>query len=703
MIKNKSNPSFEKTCFSFQSSNTTNPNTYLKRTNSSSNMLYNMNLFKKKLRDSNYTNNNLTITNFIKIKNNILKYKNTFKARNRISAFNEMFKSQKKNTFKKIKSSSFDDTDYSVNEKPINKVKSFLPILQEKKLNNSDISDETMKTIVKYSKMSFDINELLYVGISEDKNELMKNCQKYYLIQILRKYQKERLETSKKNDLKKVKNKNIRFQKLLNSFIQKLKNYDENMRNYLKFLERQKNDEIYKLEKLNEDQYNAQIIVDNLLLNIVNTQLNLEKLIDIRNFLLMVKLKISKLPKELLNEINNATNRDNIIKKIKSLNIKININTVHKFISQNELNTESYKKNSSFSLNPSKKEEKKIKFVQTKNKFSSKRMNTLKSENINDNVLLQKINPYIKDKIPIFNSPEEFIDIINDLENKNLDLLKENEKINRNKEELRSELEIINNDVEKYGIIIDEIINKKNTKYQDLIKRNKTLNDIYQSIIINNNDNEENKKKYINKPSFGIFIDMEQVNVEKYNIIKKNYKYDYTLLLNKLIDFITTFLKSNYKNYTRQRVYNLVNKDLFNNIIKNKNIFSNEIKYFIYDYCVILLKIYENIIEYVLENNKILSQNKYNLSFMTQLSDKYLQNKKNENSKEIREFIDKKRNEEMKIIIEKSKKNYYPLNRRVLEFRTDSQIKKNQQMKKNELKKGNDEEKYNQMILFSKE
>ena len=702
MIKNKSNPSFEKTFFSF-SSNTTNPNTYLKRTNSSSNMLYNMNLFKKKLRDSNYTNNNLTITNFIKIKNNILKYKNTLKARNRMTSFNEMFKSQKKNSFKKIKSNSLDDTDYSLNEKPINKVKYFLPILQKKNLNNSDITDETMKTIVKHSKMSFDINELLYVGISEDKNELMKNCQKYYLIQILRKYQKERLETSKKNDLKKVKNKNIRFQKLLNSFIQKLKNYDENMRNYLKFLERQKNDEIYKLEKLNEDQYNAQIIVDNLLLNIVNTQLNLEKLIDIRNFLLMVKLKISKLPKELLNEINNATNRDNIIKKIKSLNIKININTVHKFISQNELNTESYKKNSSFSLNPSKKEEKKIKVVQTKNKFSSKRMNTLKSENINDNVLLQKINPYIKDKIPIFNSPEEFIDIINDLENKNLDLLKENEKINRNKEELRSELEIINNDVEKYGIIIDEIINKKNTKYQDLIKRNKTLNDIYQSIIINNNDNEENKKKYINKPSFGIFIDMEQVNVEKYNIIKKNYKYDYTLLLNKLIDFITTFLKSNYKNYTRQRVYNLVNKDLFNNIIKNKNIFSNEIKYFIYDYCVILLKIYENIIEYVLENNKILSQNKYNLSFMTQLSDKYLQNKKNENSKEIREFIDKKRNEEIKIIIEKSKKNYYPLNRRVLEFRTDSQIKKNQQMKKNELKKGNDEEKYNQMILFSKE
>ena len=221
MIKNKSNPSFEKTCFSFQSSNTTNPNTYLKRTNSSTNMLYNMNLFKKKLRDSNYTNNNLTITNFIKIKNNILKYKNTVKARNGRSSFNEMFKSQKKNIFKKIKSNSLDDTDYSVNEKPINKVKYFLPILQKKNLNNSDIPDETMKTIVKHSKMSFDINELLYVGISEDKNELMKNCQKYYLIQILRKYQKERLETSKKNDLKKVKNKNIRFQKLLNSFIQK--------------------------------------------------------------------------------------------------------------------------------------------------------------------------------------------------------------------------------------------------------------------------------------------------------------------------------------------------------------------------------------------------------------------------------------------------------------------------------------------------
>ena len=93
-----------------------------------------------------------------------------------------MFKSQKKNSFKKIKSNSLDDTDYSLNEKPINKVKYFLPILQKKNLNNSDITDETMKTIVKHSKMSFDINELLYVGISEDKNELMKNCQKYYLI-----------------------------------------------------------------------------------------------------------------------------------------------------------------------------------------------------------------------------------------------------------------------------------------------------------------------------------------------------------------------------------------------------------------------------------------------------------------------------------------------------------------------------------------
>ena len=49
MIKNKSNPSFEKTFFSF-SSNTTNPNTYLKKTNSSTNMLYNMNLFKKKIK-----------------------------------------------------------------------------------------------------------------------------------------------------------------------------------------------------------------------------------------------------------------------------------------------------------------------------------------------------------------------------------------------------------------------------------------------------------------------------------------------------------------------------------------------------------------------------------------------------------------------------------------------------------------------------
>ena len=589
---------------------------------------------------------------------------------------------------KKTKSNSLEYTDDNQIKRPFTQKKSFLPILKRNSSENSEIYFNSN------TKMLLDINELLYNGLSEDRNELIQNSKKINLLKIFEKYQKLRFQIHKKYDINELKNKIIQFEKNVKEINQKYQLFEMNMIHYFKFLQIQKTKEIYKLEKILEDKYKVQIKVDKLLVNIINKEYELEKLIDIRNFLLLVKFKILKFPSELNSITNNIYNRDNIMNELKTLFTKFNNVQVRKFIIDYQEYQEDINKNiSQTNLNNN------INLIVN---TSKKKINNLKNKNDRD--INKKIIQLINEKNPIFNKTEEFNDIILSLENNNLDLLKQSEKIYRNIITLKNEYNLILKDIKNYDTVIETIKKEKEDKLNDLYNKNKYLNDYYQSLIIQNSNRKENDKtKNINKNSFGILIDMDKISMVKYKYIIKNYKYNYTLLLTKLIDFINVFLKLNYENYNKHKIYTIINKDIYNTIMKTNLFSANEIKYLVYEYCVELLKVYENIIEFVLINNKKYEQNKKNIPIMMRLKDKLIRIRMNENSKEMRGFFEQKREDEKKIIFEKSKKAFYQVNKNILEFHSENKKNKNQKIKNEELYKRNENEKINNMILYTNE
>ena len=677
MIKSGSiNILYNKCSNSFRSRNLTNQTTTIRKSNSTLDILSNLKLLNNKRRESVICNNyiSLKLSNYEKKK--IVK--------------NKLFKSHltTMSKVKKTKSNSLEYTDNDQIERPLSQKKSFLPILKRNSTDNSEILSSCN------TKMLFEINELLYNGLSDDRNELIQNSKKINLLKIFEKYQKVRFQIYQKYDINELKNKIIQIENNMKDINKKYQIFEMNMIHYFKFLQTQKSKEILILEHILENKYKIQVKVDKLLLNIVNKEYELENLIDIRNFLLQVKFKILKFPNELNSIINNIYNRDNIMNEFNALFTKFNNVQVRKFIIDYQEYQEEIKKNKLKSnLNNN---------INLTVNISKKKITNLKNKNDKD--INQKIIQLIKEKNPIFSKTEDFNDIILSLEDKNLDLLKEKEKIYRNIITLKDEYNLILKDMKNYDSVIETIKKEKEDKLNELYNKNKYLNNYYQSLIIQNNNQKENDKiKKINRNSFGILIDLDKISMVKYKYIIKNYKYNYTLLLTKLIDFINLFLKVDYQNYNKQKIYTIINKDIYNTIMKSNIFSSNEIKYLVYEYCVELLKVYESIIEFVLIHNKKYEQNKKNIPIMMRLKDKLIRIRMNENSKEMRGFFEQKREDEKKIIFEKSKKAFYQVNKNILEFHSEDKKNKIQKIKNDELNKKNGNETFNNMIVYTNE
>ena len=88
---------------------------------------------------------------------------------------------------------------------------------------------------------------------------------------------------------------------------------------------------------------------------------------------------------------------------------------------------------------------------------------------------------------------------------------------------------------------------------------------------------------------------------------------------------------------------------------------------------------------------------------MTRLKDKLIRIRMNENSIEMRGFFEQKREDEKKIIFEKSKKAFYQVNKNILEFHSEDKKNKIQKIKNDELNKKNGNETFNNMIVYTNE
>ena len=533
-----------------------------------------------------------------------------------------------------------------------------IPFSKRYKLFNSISTIKEKNKDINYSNFDTNkINEYIYTAFKNKYNkpsELTSLEEHIIKIKYLIHIQSKTLNILLENDKYNIEKKNYYLKELTNIYNNIWDNYIKEMNNYLNFLSEEKKKIRIELEIKIRDKIELKKIIESLLIKTVKKQKQLEHLVDIRNFLLQVKLKLVKQPayfKTLLY-------RDS--KKIELGNCILNSNVGTK-------NTDVIMFLDSFSflnlvelyeVNSSKKTKELIK--KKMNKKNVKNMigyyslpKEFKKKFVLNNLQLNNKNDYIPKKGEIiFNSIEQFHDKLQNFEQRNLLLLNKNNEMKISNEIYRQEYEKIC--TESDNQIFLDIKNKINIlkeikEKHKLLKKNYNYLKNLDFVIIN-----KDTKKLIQNKENSAFIDINDYKMIKYLKLLNKYKYKGMLLLEILINYIKSFISCKYDNYDINRCYKIIGELKLNNIFDMaKNSFSGINKLIINDSILILLKIYEDICLYVNnkhilyelnENNKIIMKNKF---------EELKSQRKLEYSRIIKLLIEEKRHNNIKKIIDK--------------------------------------------------
>ena len=261
----------------------------------------NQNFFEK----SNMQRNNSCLE-FIPNKNNLIKNEPLVNNNGNISTYNN--KSRSINKYMNTgNSGSISQTIYEIKNIPdlskdnlkqknntINIDKSnnqeeslYLPELQ--KIQNSFITNLNTK------KMDFKISDCIYR--SRDKNMKITDLEKnIYRLRIFQNFQKDKLNSMLDKKVYRLEKYIKHIESIFHKHSKIYKIYKINFQNYLRFLWNEISDKEDVIKLLNADHIKLEYDVDNLLTKNIDKQSELEKLIEIRNFLYRVKHKDEKIP-----------------------------------------------------------------------------------------------------------------------------------------------------------------------------------------------------------------------------------------------------------------------------------------------------------------------------------------------------------------------------------------------------------------------
>ena len=555
-------------------------------------------------------------------------------------------------------------------------------ILKDKKilstLENTNIEKETNHALNSLTKMNMELVNSLhneYITLKKLDN-IEERLIKFKIIQNI---QDENVKsTESKNEfIKDIYLK--RLQNLKQILQKKNENYKKNIQSYLLFL----NNKFYSLKEevhiQNIEKFKICDEIEKIMIKIITMESELEYLLKIRNFLLKIKNEFSNNEQPLIYYdlllmrdskillIEDIINNINFIKKIPNKQVK-------QFI--NHLETE-------------------------KNKI----LNGYKDLNLNQ-AFLNSMDLGNYQLNEIFDSKELLIKMLDNLKDKNINLLYTLQKITRENNNLKIiyEKDIIKN--QSINAINEaQEFKEKLLIRENLIKKNKILNKKYAYYNKNIND-ELNPKKYKLKKNRGknmnLFweckINLDSVNREKYQKELKNYKYNGLMLLEKLINIIKYFLNLNYAKEdffqnckNRNKLYFL---DINISLIKEtdiKTINTNILK---------AISFYEEICKYTIFTHEKLKLNKNNLNFI-QEQENIINYKKRKNNS-IKEMLAKIEKEE-----EDRKKTYEKAVKPILFFpnkiNCENKILKNviKNARKREIAKHLDEIEFNELVKYN--
>ena len=477
------------------------------------------------------------------------------------------------------------------------------------------------------------------------KIKYYQNLQEQNLIELLK---TEKFKIPKKLDY---------FKKLFNIYNKLWEKYLFKINRYIKYLSEIKNKMEIDLEVSIIQKREIQNKIEKLLIKNVKKQNELENLVNLRNFILQVKLRLSKQPpyfKELLDKDSRKIELGNCIKdtKVATKNTDV-IKFLDSLTSLNKIQINKINKSNLPKVLIKKRIIKKNSIKSKKGHYSMPNL-LIEKYIFNENLLNENKNIYIPKKGEIiFESINQFIEIIQNLEEKNLYLLNRINEAKISCEINKQEYDKISSKKKNFENSLD--INDKIVELKKIKERFKILENDKNSVkYFENNKNNNFKKNFKRKNIVSSFADFNYFKQMNYLKLIKQYKYPGILLLETFIKNIKNFLFFKYEDYDMNRIYRIISelklKKIFN---LNKDSFDEDNKNMINDYILKLIKIYDDICQFVKNKHILYKSNNNNKIFMAQKREELINIRKIDNNRKIKILLEEKRQQNIKKIIDK--------------------------------------------------
>ena len=514
----------------------------------------------------------------------------------------------------------------------------------EKIILENPKKEESFITGLGVDKMKFNINRLI-AEKTKNKEKIDEYEEKILKLKICQSYQKERLK-------KLLNNKKYNIQERIDHIIQMYYKYEkiyeeymESVSRYNNFLFKVSNEldiELRIISKQKHDMnYNLEILVN----KIVDKQKEYENIISMRNFLFFAKNRDKKIIKMDNLYIYRISNRRKFVGKLFDILGRTQDSFAFKYLKK---------------IIPLDHLEKIIHLATHKPTVKIRRGNTIKRT---VRVSVEKPKDDINLLIPpspgekIFETPEDFIKVIENMTTNDLKLMKKYEKICLENSELKDELEEINalyekfekSDMNDYLMKDKKYLQDAKQKHIELSQRYKYLSDL------------ATKRKELSSLQLDlkIFSYKSHNNIYFYNKIKYNklrvkYKLEGLVLLEKLISSIKLILSLNkkLKIFSIKDIFHYIPRNILRQILELKvDYFNKDNQYLINEYTLKLLKLLEFFGEFITNKN----ERRKNMD--KQVYNKIKENIQNErkiyNAYTIKQMVVEKREGTIKELMEK--------------------------------------------------
>ena len=530
--------------------------------------------------------------------------------------------------------------------------------------------DGSFITEIKTDKIKFDINQLLKDRNIGDKIDTYE--ERILKLKIYQTYQREKFK-------KILKDKQYQVQERIDFIIKMYKMYEKifyeyinKLKNYNKFLYETANEMEIEMRDHNKIKININDEIEHLMGKLVDKQKKLEYLIKTRNFLFKMKNRDKKIIKLSNQYVYKISKRKNLIEKFCDLFGRNKESLTYKYLKE-LMSLEELEK--VLKVKPAK--------LRVIARLSNIVRRTLKIDEKEKDLLSP---PPLGEEI--FQTPEEIIAVFEKIKNDDLNLMKNYEKIEKEKSELIAEL---NNDICLYEAWekSDKINLKNRIKCaEDEKKKNLKLSEKYELMedLINKNKRLSSLKSGFKIYSHKAFNDINYYNIIKYNVLRAKYKLDGLVLLEKLINNVNKIILINKdaKIFNLNDIYHYIPEFILSRILNMKaNDFNKKNQFLIGEYSLKLIKLYEFFAESIMNKNK---QNKnIDTEQYNKEREKIINDRKIYNSKILKEMKKNKRNSSVKELLEKWNKKTVISTRKSdmgINFNSNEDIK-NKKIKKN--------------------